>query len=337
MTTGHITVSRVTVKGASHFVGMPRRMRGTAVLDDDARHLPFIRWTAFLPILARMPWLLRMATVLAVLLCCVVYGGARASAAVDTAGTLAFGGLDRTYQVHVPAGHPSGLVINLAGAGMTGSQQAAATNYNGVADRFGFVAAYPDGIDLSWADGRGASVPDRQGVDDVGFLTALVDRLSHDYGIPPGRVFATGMSAGAFMAMRLACERADVFAAIAPVAGTLGTGPGCAPSRAVSVLEVHGTADPVVPFDGGGMVGRGGPSEIVPALRMADGWRTADQCPGAPVESDLGGGVHRFTSAGCAGGTEVDFVRIDGGGHVWPAGAFDASAASAQFFAAHGR
>jgi polyhydroxybutyrate depolymerase len=116
------------------------------------------------------------------------------------------------------------------------------------------------------------------------------------------------MSAGAFMVNRLACERADVFAAIAPVAGTLGANVGCAPSRPVAVLETHGTADPVVPFNGGPMVGRGGPSDIISAPEMAARWRQA--------------------------GGPVDFRQIDGGGHIWPG---DASEASAQFFASHSR
>ena len=286
--------------------------------------------------------IVRMAALIAVLLCLVPYGGPRASAfpGGDIAGALMLGGLQRTYQVHVPAGsdHPAGLVINLHGAGANGSEQAPLTNYNAVADQHGFVVAYPDGVDFSWADGRGASIPDRQGVDDVGFLVALVDRLSHDYGINRGRVFATGMSAGAFMATRLACERADIVSAIAPVAGSLGTAFPCAPSRPVSVLEVHGTADPVVPFSGGTMLGRGGVSDIVAPPAMAQRWRDLNGCPG-PVEDVLagaGGGtvVHRFTSAGCADGTEVVFVQVDGGGHTWPV---DASHASGQFFAAHGR
>jgi polyhydroxybutyrate depolymerase len=280
------------------------------------------------------------AAVVAVLLYFGAFGGASASAIPggDIAGQLTFAGLPRTYQVHVPAGldRPAGLVINLHGAGATGSGQAALTNYNAVADAHGFVVVYPDGIDFSWADGRGASIPDRQGVDDVGFLVALVDRLSHDYGIAPGRVFATGMSAGAFMATRLACERADVVSAIAPVAGTLGAAFPCAPSRPVSVLETHGTADPVVPFGGGTMLGRGGYSDIVAASAMAERWRALDRCPG-PVEDVTAGAVHRFTAAGCADGTEVVFVQVEGGGHIWPAGPFDASQASGQFFAAHAR
>ncbi|AQT81096.1 esterase [Mycolicibacterium litorale] len=270
-----------------------------------------------------------------------------ASASDDPPGVLTFGDLQRTYIVHVPSGRPKGLVLNLHGAGQTGHDQEMLTNYDAVADQHGFVVAYPDGIDLSWADGRGASTPDRQGVDDVGFLAALIDRVNRDYGLPPGPVFVTGMSAGAFMTNRLACDRADLIAAIAPVSGTLGSAVPCNPSRPVSVLAVHGTADPVVPYNGGPMVGRGGPSDIVSAPAMADRWRSIDTCP-TPV-ADNASGVDRLRATGCAGGTDVSFVSITGGGHTWPSGrfalpaamvgptdfTFDASQASAQFFAAH--
>ena len=281
----------------------------------------------------------------------VVGGLAGAPASADPPGMLAFGGLQRTYVLHVPAGleQPRGLVINLHGAGMNGGQQAAVTGYDAVADQYGFVVAYPDGIDTTWADGRGASLPDRQGVDDVGFLASLIDRLSRDFRIPPGRVFVTGMSAGAFMANRLVCERADLVTAIAPVAGTLGAGLPCAPSRPVSVLAVHGTADPVVPFNGGTMMGRGGASEIVSAPALAERWREINRCPGPLVNDPAATGeIQEMSATGCAGGTEVVLVRINGGGHTWPAGRFalpadvvgptsfavDASGASAEFFAA---
>jgi len=269
-------------------------------------------------------------------------------------GMLSVGGLQRSYVLHVPAGlsQPNGLVINLHGAGMSGSQQAAVTGYNGVADRHGFVVAYPDGIDTAWADGRGASPPDRQGIDDVGFLAALIGKLTEDFGVPPGRVFVTGMSAGAFMANRLVCERADLVTAIAPVAGTLGAGVPCAPSRPVSVMAVHGTADPVVPYAGGHMVGRGGPSTIISAPALAERWRAINRCPGPLLGDPAGsGGIHEMTATGCADNTEVVLVSIDGGGHTWPAGRFslpadvvgptsfavDASGATAQFFAAQVR
>jgi len=294
----------------------------------------------------------RLTAVLTALLVAGGLAGAPASAnPVDPPGTVTFGGLQRTYLLHVPPGlrQPAGLVINLHGAGMNGPQQAGLTGYNAVADRYGFVVAYPDGIDASWADGRGASIPDRQGVDDVGFLATLIERLSRDFGIAPGRAFVTGMSAGAFMANRLVCDRADLVSAAAPVAGTLGAGLPCAPSRPVSVMAVHGTADPVVPFEGGPMVGRGGASDILSAPALAERWREINRCPGPLVDDPATtGDIDEMSAVGCAGGTEVVLVRINGGGHTWPTGRFalpaavvgptnfamDASGASGQFFAA---
>jgi len=306
-------------------------MRQSAAHACDVGHLEFNSRPASRQILTRMPaWILRVVTVFAVVLCGGVVDSARASA-MDMSGALVFGAQARTYQVHVPPGvdRPRGLVINMHGAGMTAGEQAALTNYNAVCDQHGFVVVYPDGIDLSWADGRGASTPDRQGVDDVGFLVALADKLTAEYNIEPGHVFATGMSAGAFMAERLACQRADVVMAIAPVAGSLGSGYSCNPSQPVSVFATNGVADPVGPYNGGGMVGRGGPSDIVAPAALAGRWRDLNDCP-APVEDSPSPGVRRSTAAGCAGGTEVVFVSVDGGGHEWFGGA---SQASGQFFA----
>lgn len=288
---------------------------------------------------------------------CVV-AGASPAGAEPPAAQIDFGGLARTYYLHVPPGltHPAGLVVNLHASGATGAEQAALTHYDSVADGNGFIVVYPDGIDRSWADGRGASLPDRQGIDDVGFIAALVNRLVADYGIPPGRVFATGLSAGGFMANRLACDRADLFAAIAPVGGTLGSNVGCNPSQPVSVQATHGTADPIVPFGGGGMTGRGGTSDILAAPALVDRWRQIDGCPDAGAPEPLpatgdGTGTERLTYAPCAGGTAVEFMRVDGGGHTWPGApevlpaqavgpasrGFDASTASWQFFNTHGR
>ncbi|MEE6163240.1 MULTISPECIES: alpha/beta hydrolase family esterase [unclassified Mycolicibacterium] len=283
---------------------------------------------------------------------------AYASPAPWPAAQIDVGGLARSYELHVPAGvdHPSGLVVNLHAAGATGRDQAALTHYDAVADAHGFIVVYPDGIDLSWADGRGASVPDRQGVDDVGFISTLVEQLVAEYHVDRGRVFATGLSAGGFMANRLACDRPDLFAAIAPVAGTLGVNVGCGPSRPVSVLATYGTADPIVPFDGGTMTGRGGTSDILSAPALIDRWRQVNGCPDASAPDQLpatddGTGTQRITYAPCAQGTAVVFMRVDGGGHTWPGApeilpaqavgaashGFDASEESWQFFDSHAR
>jgi polyhydroxybutyrate depolymerase len=190
----------------------------------------------------------------------------------------------------------------------------------------------------------------------VAFLVGLVTKVQHDYGVAPGHVFVTGMSNGGFMSNRLACDRADVFAAVAPVAGTLGVGVACNPSQPVSVWEAHGTADPLVPFKGGAVRGRGGLSHSISADTMVDKWRSADGCQGDPAMEALpdvrdGTVVHRYESTGCAANTEVVFYKIDRGGHTWPGGkqylptavigpttrALDGSEAIAQFFLAHTR
>jgi polyhydroxybutyrate depolymerase len=296
---------------------------------------------------------------LAVLAVCLVGCGVRhvsAASPRDLAGTFRSGGMDRTYTVHLPPGDPVGLVLNLHGGGGAGTGQQDLTDFDTVADAHNLLVVYPDGYNKSWADGRGASPADRRHVDDVGFLVGLVGKLQNDYGISAGHVFATGMSNGGFMSTRLACDRADVFAAIAPVAGTLGVGVACNPSRPISVWQAHGTADPLVPFKGGAVRGRGGLSRSISATSVVTKWRTADGCQGDPSAEALpnvgdGTVVHRFDSMPCAASTEVVFYQIDNGGHTWPGGkqylpkaiigpttrALDASEAIAQFFLAHAR
>ena len=296
---------------------------------------------------------------LAVLAVCVAGCGVRhvsAASVRDLPGTFRSGGMDRTYTLHVPRGGPVGLVLSLHGGGGTGTGQQGLTDLDAVADANNLLVVYPDGYDKSWADGRGASPADRHHVDDVGFLVALAGKLQSDYNIAPGHVFATGMSNGGFMTNRLACDRADVFAAIAPVAGTLGTGVACNPSRPVSVLEAHGTADPLVPFNGGDVRGRGGVSHSIAVNAMVAKWRSADGCQGDPsaqVLPGVGDGtvVHRFDYTNCAAPTEVVLYQIDNGGHTWPGGkqylpqaiigrtshALDASEMIATFFLAHAR
>jgi len=296
---------------------------------------------------------------LAILAVCLAGCGTRyvsSASARDLSGTFRFGGMDRTYTLHVPPGDPVGLVLNLHGGGGTGTGQQGLTDFDAVANAHSLLVVYPDGYDKSWADGRGVSPADRHHVDDVGFLVGLAGKLSNDYNIGAGHVFATGMSNGGFMSNRLACERADVFAAIAPVAGTLGVGVACNPSRPVSVWEAHGTADPLVPFNGGDVKGRGGISHAISANNMVDKWRSVDGCQGIPSAGalpDVGDGtvVHRFESTACATPTEVVFYQIDNGGHTWPGGkqylpkaiigattrALDGSESIAQFFLAHAR
>ncbi len=260
----------------------------------------------------------------------------------------------RTWVVHIPPRHgPSSpaLVIALHGRLGTGAGEERLTGLDDVADGHGFVVVYPDGVGRSWADGRGVDPADRQGVDDVAFLSRLISAFVHE-GADPGRVYLTGMSDGAFMTQRFACERSDLVAAIMPVAGTLGTGLPCRPARPVPVLKIHGTEDPLVPYLGGPVRGEGAQVESAPAATARR--RELDGCgPGvttsAPVRGPDGTSVTVARGTGCPSGVDVELWTVEGGGHTWPGGlpylpaaligrtsdAFSASEVGWRFFAGH--
>jgi polyhydroxybutyrate depolymerase len=159
-------------------------------------------------------------------------------------------------------------------------------------------------------------------VDDVAFLNALLDDLPRSYPVDPRRIYATGMSNGAVMAYRLAAELSDRIAAIAPVAGSVGTEIG-RPKRPVSVLHFHGTRDEFIPFPGG----RGAKSITGTNFRSVEdsirAWVQANGCDENPTsdvlsEGDDGMRVTRRTYGPGRDGAEVVLVVIEGGGHTWP-------------------
>jgi polyhydroxybutyrate depolymerase len=195
-------------------------------------------------------------------------------------------------------------------------------------------------------------------VDDVGFLSALIDKLSRDYRIDPKRVYSTGISNGGFMSQRLACDLADKIAAIAVVAATMGRDLAgrCKPSRPVSVLLIQGTEDPLVPYEGGRVQVPGG-GAIISAPEAVKKWVGLDGCNGQPKRDSLPDSANdetrtrRESYGGCREGTAVVFLAVEGGGHTWPGGPqylpvrrigrasrdFNASELIWEFFAAHGR
>jgi polyhydroxybutyrate depolymerase len=272
---------------------------------------------------------------------------------------LQVNGVDRTYLIHLPpaAVSPAPLLLVLHGGGSTAQATERNAGFDGVADANGFIAVYPSGIDLGWADGRGMDPPDQAGVDDVAFIGSVLDDVSSQYAVDPERVYVTGISNGAFMAQRLACDLSDRIVAIAPVAGTLSTGVSCQPDRPVSVLEMHGTADPLVPYLGGTMTGRGGQSTIVSVADEVSAWAGRDGCPEPPQTSSPpplvndGTRLETTTYDGCQDGTAVWLYTLVGGGHTWPNGAqylpvrligpvshqVDAPTAIWSFFASHPR
>ena len=246
----------------------------------------------------------------------------------------------REFTVHVPRGHhgPYPLVVLLHGGGGNARQAMNAYGMNEVADREGFIVAYPNGsgrldkVLLTWNAGNCCGYAMDRGVDDVAFIRAMVAEIDRDYGVDRSRIYATGMSNGAMMAYRLGCEAADLFAAIAPVAGALNIP--CRPSDEVAVVIFHGTADEHVPYGGG--TGAKAREERVdrPVSYATDVWRKADGCTRELPETRRGS-VRRRDWTGCREGTAVTLFTIEGGGHSWPGGALSASEEMWKFFAGH--
>jgi polyhydroxybutyrate depolymerase len=207
-----------------------------------------------------------------------------------------------------------------------------------VADREGFAVVAPDGTDgqlvgRSWHAGGGADgfrcvggQACKDDIDDVAYVDALLAEVRRAVHVDDARIYATGISNGGAMSHRLACDRADVFAAIAAVAGAnqADASPGCAPVRPIPVLQVHGTEDPCWGLDGtttADLCKNDGAFVAVPATM--DGWRVRNGCTGTveralPDDVDDGTSSVRIDGTGCAAATSL--IRIDGGGHTWPGG-----------------
>ena len=242
--------------------------------------------------------------------------------AQSEARSLRLGAATRTYVIHRPvraAVAPRPLVLVLHGAGGTGRQIARHTGFDRIADREGFLAVYPDGIDRRWNDGRKLS-----GSDDVGFIRALVDTVRREFRIDSARIFVTGISNGAMLAHRLACDLPGTFAAIAPVAGALPASlvERCSRST-VSMIAFQGTADRLVPFEGGNVARARG--AVLSARATAEHWARAGGCRTDPIVRPLpdrmrdGTRIQRFIYPGCAR-VAVELYAIIGGGHTWPGG-----------------
>jgi polyhydroxybutyrate depolymerase len=243
----------------------------------------------------------------------------------DFTKSLQFGGLPRTCYVHLPLDYDGSravpLVLSLHGMGGDGAGMARMTHFNAVADQGGFIAAYPDGLRRRWALGR---PPILGGIDDVGFIAALIGALSDELSVDQRRVYALGMSNGGGLIDLLICRRADLFAACVIVSATIA---GimthiCRPSRPVSVLMIHGTEDPLIPFAGGGRRRQ----LLLSAPDTAQHWARVAGCTTGPTVSYLpdyaqdGTRVRCEVYSGGREGAEVVLYVIEGGGHTWPGG-----------------
>jgi polyhydroxybutyrate depolymerase len=256
--------------------------------------------------------------------------------------SLVHDNLQRTYIFYIPSSYnrsvPVPLVIALHGRGVDGEGMILVTRkgFDRLADRDGFITVYPDGIELNWNDGRmDEEADDRahtEDIDDVGFMAALADRMVRDYNVDPNRIYVTGISNGAIMSYRLACELSHKIAAIAPVDGNIPQLfiPECSPSRHIPVLAINNVNDPMVPFEGGEIHGHSGRKILGKVLSVEQSigyWVKKNGCSPVPVvneepDRDPADGT-RVTSMEYVNrddGTEVILFIVDGGGHTWPGG-----------------
>lgn len=248
-------------------------------------------------------------------------------------GSLTHAGITRTYRLYIPTIYvvekPKSvpLVIVLHGDGGNAKNAARVTGFSQKANTEGFIVVYPNGtgwigrnIFLTWNSGNCCGYALENNIDDVGFIKALIEKLEHELPVDQKRIYVTGISNGAMMSYRLACELSDKIAAIGPVAGALNV-KDCKPAYPVSVVIFHGKFDDHVRYNGG------------QSLKMADNhdrtdtpvsyavsfWTKNDQCSGTSEKEEKGRLVKELYTGGLSG-TEVLLCTIIDGGHAWPGG-----------------
>ena len=248
-------------------------------------------------------------------------------------------GRTRNYIVHVPprVAVPAPVLLAFHGGGGNASGFQAYAELDAVSDREGFLVVYPNGtgplrrILLTWNAGDDCcGYALEHHVDDVGFAVAVVDDLAQRASVDRHRIYATGHSNGAILAHRLAAERSDLIAAIAPVAGSLDLAH-FAPTRPVPVLQIHSVDDPRALYYGGlgpPFPGTNSRVQHQPVQAGLDRWIAADGCPTTPDTVEVRHGAAGTPSAGhsatklvwgpCRGGAEVAHWKLTVAGHGWP-------------------
>ncbi len=240
------------------------------------------------------------------------------AAGTTSPGTLTSSGLPRQYWLHIPQGyqqaHPYPLVLVFHGHSGTALHMERGTGFSQLADSAGFLVAYPQGVIgpdrlTGWSSGG----PHKPQVADVLFVSNLLNHLQSEVCVDPNRIYATGFSNGGGMTSVLACTLAGRIAAFAPVSGSyFALAGGCNPGRPVSILEFHGTADRIVPYNGRPPIGEQG------AWQWSLAWAARDGCLTPPLQFYAKDDVAGFVWPGCQGHATVIHYRLVGGIHVWP-------------------
>jgi len=232
--------------------------------------------------------------------------------------TIKVANVSRTYSVFAPHGLPATgeipMLLGLHGASGSAVQFEASSNFDAIASRQKFIVVYPDGLFQTWNAGACCGGAQTSNVDDVGFISALIDVMTTSYRADKNRTYVAGHSNGGMMAYRLACELSTKVVAVALQAGSLMT-QSCTPSVPVSLLHIHGDADAVVAINGRSFLGY-----TFPAARTSlDTYALASGCGGTPTTKSYPGksGVTIFEWSGCQGSTQVKYEIVEDASHTW--------------------
>jgi polyhydroxybutyrate depolymerase len=243
---------------------------------------------------------------------------------------MMFEGLERTYQVYLPANYQEGvqwpLVFNLHGYGSNAVEQNLYSGMSAVADTGNFILCFPNGTPNILGAGNAWNVgfPGIPATaNDVGFIDSLINIIHAEHNINLSRVYSCGMSNGGFMTYKLACELTDRFQAIASVTGSMVPSEmtDCMPSGTIPTLQIHGTEDPTVNYNGS--IINVGIEELITY------WVNHNDCTNMPdttfiAESPAGdnSSAQLISYTDCDGDREVLFYKIIGGEHTWPGAIF---------------
>lgn len=243
----------------------------------------------------------------------------------------------RKFLLHIPPNYrtvtPLPLVIVIHGAFSTGKQTETETGFSTLADEERFLVAYPEGIGLfglfqHWNAGHCCGKAAADQVDDVGFIAEVIKTIRRKLSIDPARVYIAGMSNGGMLTYRFASERADEVAAAAVVSGAIGSSFGdedlrsciSKPAHALPFIVFHGIDDDTVPANGPYESSKNGARSFLPASDAVEFWRAANGCEPEPEAESLNNGwVQHLVWNKCADGSSVEFYRLSGWGHQWPA------------------
>ncbi len=240
---------------------------------------------------------------------------------------LRVGDVWRTYWVHVPTqteeNEPLPLVLALHRFTETGPDMARLTGFNALADREQFIVAYPDGKNRGWNGFESG------GGNDLAFLRALVADVAAMYPVDTSRVYITGASSGGYMALRAIVDARDVFAAAAVVMATMPASVAESPPSPAPILFMHGTEDPIIPYNDSTIFA--GPGRSFEVLNVPDTvafWAALNGCDNdlpeqeyLPDSSPTDGTLTlRVTYRNAEEKPCVVLYRVEGGGHTWPDG-----------------